>query len=61
MITIKLMHAQNFAKAAQAVRAREFDKARELVKGNPESDKRIIERRIEEAKNAYAKRNMTHE
>ena len=50
MITIKLMHAQNFAKAAQAVRAREFDKARELVKGNPESDKRIIERRIEEQK-----------
>ena len=49
-MTVNLLFAQNFAKATQAIRSGDYERARELVKNNPASDQRIIARRIEDAK-----------
>ena len=55
-MTVNLIFARNFAKATQLIRSGDYEEARRIVRNNPESDQRIIARRIEDAKNANANR-----
>ena len=55
-MTVNLLFAQNFAKATQAIKSGDYERARELVKNNPASDQRIIARRIADAQHPDANR-----